>query len=199
MNFFKLLRVSLCSVAFTVLSAGPAFAGMSGDLVSAFHLFPDMSTVANNGGFFGHGQVTDDGVTFTRPYFFSVHINDTQIVIDGFAGQFDHQRFSEVPFNGINLSFDTERRIPNFMINAATNWDEFTADRIYVASNQLFLNFENLDVTTSTRLVLDLTDTYPAPGFPGQDVSPVPEPGNYAMLLAGLALMGVEARRRKRS
>ena len=193
MKFLHLLRLSLLSVVFSLLSAAPAFAGMNGDVVTAFQLFPDKSTISYPDGIFGHGVVADGGITFTKPDFFSVHITDTQIVIDGFASQSDHQRFSEAAFNGINLSFDSEWRIPNFTINAATDWDQFTADRIEVVSKQLFLNFQNLDVTKSTKLVLDLTNTYPEPPV----ATPVPEPGSYAMLLAGLALMGFVAGRRK--
>jgi len=201
MKFIAFLRLSLFSVVFSLLSAAPAFAGMTGGVVTAFQLSPNKSSIYYLHGMFGHGVVADDGITFTQPYFFSVHITDTQIVIDGFSAQFEQQRFTDAEFNGIKLAFDSERKIPNFTINAATAWDEFTADRLEVVSNQLFLNFQNLDVTKSTSLVLDLTDTYPPfdPGFPGPVASPVPEPGSYAMLLAGLAMTGFAARRRKSS
>ena len=199
--YFNLLRKLFLSLALAAVSAGSAVAGMAGYDVAAWDHFIETPTSYERFDLFGEGIIGDGWTTFVNPDIYSVHISDTQIIVDGFAPQFDHQRFSDGFFNGILLGFGTSWQLPNFAIDSSTNWSEFTADRIGSGVGQLALNFAGLDVDRSTRLVLDITDTYPDPGsgFPGSGASTVPEPETYAMVLAGLGMMGLVARRKKKA
>ena len=71
----------------------------------------------------------------------------------------------------------------------------------YVNKGKLF-SFGYLDVTGSTPLTLSLSGTNQVlnSSYTGSiSVTPVPEPESYAMLLAGLGVMGAIARRRNKA
>ena len=85
----------------------------------------------------------------------------------------------------------------------AAEVEYFTASTGDMASNN-FYGFENISFnsiridTTSTESVSYLLDNLQvASSFDGSPVTQVPEPESYAMFMAGLALMGFIARRRK--
>ena len=194
------LRRFFLSIAFTAVTTGTAVAGMTGSDVAASHVLYDPPTIDRIENF-GADHIGPEGVTLTNPGNYVVHISDTQIIVDGFSAQSDRLRFSDMLFNGIDLSFRGPWQMPYFVINPLTNWSDFTADRIFVGGATVRLNFSDLDVTRETLLVLDITDTYPTPGsgLPGAGVSPVPELQTCSLLLAGLFLMGFVAQRRRRS
>ncbi|MYM24964.1 PEP-CTERM sorting domain-containing protein [Duganella sp. FT135W] len=59
----------------------------------------------------------------------------------------------------------------------------FSAANVGISGNVASVNWNGLSFTTDTRVVLN--------------ISAVPEPATYGMLMVGLGLLGVAARRRQ--
>lgn len=173
MQAFSLCRAAVFTTLLSALVA-PAHAALSsGNAIEVTYLYPNPSTVYA-------GPVTVTGATSLNSFagILNIGFSDTSIVmtltvnagINGVA--FDGLKFTDVngslPFN--SLALDT----------AATNYAQFSASRISHQGSSIFINLVDL------------------PGLAGQSIviSAVPEPETWAMLLAGLGLVGFAARRR---
>ena len=160
----------------TLLSAlvAPVHAALSnGNAIEVTYLYPNINTVYTD-------PATVTGATSLNSFagILNIGFSDTSITmtltvnagINGVA--FDGLKFTDV---NNTLSFD------NLALNTvATNYAQFTASRISYQGNSIFVNLVDLH------------------GLAGQSIviSAVPEPETYALLLAGLGLVGFASRRR---
>jgi hypothetical protein len=181
------VRKSLVVAALTAASVGLSSAAQAtlllGTTVDYQYYFPTSTTpvsFADNGNkLVGAGvEVSNIGGGFG-----TMDISDTNIFID--FNQFNG--FNPQPFNGWKLT-DLINNVPaitGVSINAATNMVGFGLSNISFTADQIVVNWTGLSFNSNTVVSLD--------------VSAVPEPSSYAMMLAGLGVMGFVARRRKRN
>lgn len=90
-------------------------------------------------------------------------------------------------FNGYVFTFANAPTISGLSLDPANTSTGYTP-ALSVSGNQVFVNEAGLTLTSSTKGLIDVAIA-PTP--------PVPEPETYAMLLAGLGLLGWTARRRR--
>lgn len=89
-------------------------------------------------------------------------------------------------FTGGNVLFSF---IDGFQASAGNHWDFLLADSI-TGWDSLTVSFNGLNAGLGTHFTFDSSGAH-------LTITPVPEPETYAMLLAGLGLLGFVARRRK--
>jgi hypothetical protein len=167
-----------------VLAAGamPAQATFStGNAVELTYLYPNLNTA-----YPGAGPITIAGPADSVSNFagiLNIHFTDTSILMTLTVNAginpvaFDGLRFTDIhktlSFSGLALDV------------GATNYAEFDASRISHQGDSIFINLVGLHGLTGQRILLS--------------ASPVPEPGNWALMFGGLALLGGVARRRRRT
>jgi len=178
---FKLhskITTFILSIALAVLSAGAAVAGTNGDTVSATYYFPlEDSTYAE----MGIGVVSGAGAVFHGPgESFQLLVTDTQIIAQNF---FTPGFWAPSDFNGFKVTDLTKNFSSSYSIDSSTNMIGFGTTNVSVSGNIATINWQGLSVDENTRVVLNITA--------------VPEPETYAMMLVGLGLVGAIARRRK--
>jgi hypothetical protein len=88
-------------------------------------------------------------------------------------------------FNGYVFNFANAPTITGVTLDPTSTYNP----TVTFNGNQVFLNEAGLTLTSTSMAMLDVTLANNPP--------PVPEPGTYAMLLAGLGLLGWTARRRQ--
>jgi len=177
MKSFNFSRKLVAVAALALLSTGAAMAGTNGDTVNARYFFPDASSVYSD---LGTAVVGGAGANFSGLGYFQLHVTDTQIIADHFAIS---ATWGREPFNGFKVSDLTKDFSQSYSVDGSTNMVGFSAANVAVNGAVASINWNNLSFNTGTRVVLN--------------ISAVPEPETYAMLVAGLALLGVMARRRK--
>jgi hypothetical protein len=91
-------------------------------------------------------------------------------------------------FNGYVFTFANAPTITGVTLDARSS-SEYTP-ALSFSGNQVFINEAGLTLTATTMGLLDVTTA-------GTPPPPVPEPETYAMLLAGLGLLGWTAKRRR--
>ena len=162
------------------LSGSPAVAALSlSDSVRSTYLFPDTSTVYA-------GPQTITGPTDTILNFASfadVTFSPTSIVITTTR----NAGINDVAFDG--FKFEDLNQTLNFASAAlnvgATTYASFVPSRLTTSGpDTIFVNVANLPGLQGEQIVVNL--------------SPVPEPHEWAMMLAGLGLVAWIARRRAR-
>lgn len=89
-------------------------------------------------------------------------------------------------FTGGNVLFNF---IDGFQASAGNHWDFLLADSI-AGWDSLTVSFSGLNAGLGTRFTFDSSGAH-------LSITPVPEPETYAMLLAGLGLLGFVAHRRR--
>jgi hypothetical protein len=106
------------------------------------------------------------------------------------CGPLDCNTVAAIPLPGVNISHTPFNGNPNDIIT------KFYIDRVNVDVGHYLFSF---DVTNNTSDPLALTAM--AGVFPGTGpaVSPVPEPGTWALMLTGLGVVAWAARRRGRA
>lgn len=155
------------------VAAGAAQAGTAGKTITVESRFPDAVTV--NPGYTSTKLVSGAGVDFLQPGY-TCSITDTQV---SFGGWRDEHTFMDYLFNGTVLQ--GAGGWSKYTIDPLSTIAGFTLDRIAVVDGQLRINFQGLSVDQDSRLTINVTA--------------VPEPETYAMLVAGLALVGMARRR----
>jgi hypothetical protein len=119
--------------------------------------------------------------TFGDPSFLSVDFSDSTILITSSIDQFVRSAAITLHFIDANLT------IPRFTavtVNPATNWEEFGADRVAVAPNEISLYLPNGRGLTGQQILLEISALAPEPA---------------AISLAGIgafAAVGLSRRRR---
>lgn len=93
-------------------------------------------------------------------------------------------------FNGYVFTFANAPTITGVSLDSANTSTGYTP-ALSFNGNQVFVNEAGLTLTSSTKGLIDVTTAS------GPPVPAVPEPETYAMLLAGLGLLGWTARRRQ--
>ena len=174
---------SICAACASFIFIGSAHASsIEGDVVNLTTYYPVVGAVAHNDG--------SKAITGTPAVFFDIPGG-----IDGvelFVGA-DHVEFS---FPGYAI------KGPEFHGYVFTNESQnFPEAYALVASNVITLPSGSFYSTVGNAFTVNLSGLQTAPTGGSLTFafinSPVPEPETYAMLLAGLGLMGAVARRRK--
>jgi len=204
------LATALCVVA--TMEAGTANASLVGDEVTVGHYAPDNATPwtylgASAPATFVVQAGTADIYTFyaSYPFGYQVNVEASSILVDfsylfGAAATFpaSSETCSFVPpfpcttvpmsFNGLGVSgLDDSSGNPLQSVDVDTNmggWDSST--RLSFGTDHVLFDWKGLSFDNSTTFSAVLNFA-----------TPVPEPETYAMLLAGLGLLGCAFRRRK--
>lgn len=85
-------------------------------------------------------------------------------------------------FNGYAFSFDGASDIVAVSVNAASN---FMPENMWFTADAIYIDLADIRFTSSSRLLLDVA------------LAPVPEPSSWALLAAGLGLIGLTASRQR--
>jgi hypothetical protein len=176
MKLLTFSRQFAAAAALAFIATGAASAGTLGDTVNATYYFPDSGTVYSD---MGTAVVTGAGADYALGGYFQLHVTDTQIIADHFA--FD-ATWNSAAFNGFKVTDLTKNFSGTYSI-ASSTLSGFSLSNVSVNGNVAEINWAGVSFTTDSSLVLN--------------ISAVPEPATYGMLVAGLGLLGVVARRRK--
>ncbi|MEO5932479.1 MAG: FxDxF family PEP-CTERM protein [Duganella sp.] len=179
MKLLNVMRTAALAISFSVLGMSSAVAGANGDTIKATYYFPTITSQYHEFG----TVVVGSGDTFLDPQGdFQLTITDTQIIADHFTSA---TSWSPARFNGLVLT-NLTKNFSSYTLDSATNMPGFGLSNFSVAGNILSINWQGLSFYPDTQVVLNISA-----------ISAVPEPETYALLLAGLGLMGAVARRRK--
>ncbi len=163
-----------------------------GQTVNYQYYFPDLSTpyaAAANGNY-----LVDSGVEVAN-------VVDGHGTIDfggdGFVISFtDSSSFSSAAFNGFVIS-DVSSTLNSFSsFSLVSNTGVMGTPTLSFDSDHLYVNWEGLSFTGGD-LVFSVNSIADKDNVVTDTISAVPEPETYAMLLAGLGLVGYTARRKK--
>jgi len=173
----KFKYLALAAVAITAISTTSANAALTiGDQISVQFFAPDLNSPdgpPNIVTYSGAGQVVGDN-------------NENQFILSDNSitlGFFDElNSYNSASFNGPILKNLTNS-------SAFTGWtvasDTIDISRFFITGNSLGANLQGLNIFPSTLA------TFSGP------VAAVPEPGTWAMMLAGFGMIGFAARRRQ--
>jgi hypothetical protein len=115
----------------------------------------------------------------------SVDFSDTQIKLSFIdSGVEDSGTFVGVRLRDVLGQIDP---FTSLSVNPSSTALGFAQSRLSLNENNLFLNLAGFSYTEGTQLLLDI------------NAAPIPEPETYALMLAGLAVLGATVRRRKSS
>jgi hypothetical protein len=180
--FGKFLAFGVLTLALTAPTVHAA--GIDGDTVAVNIVYPKDGYL---NGSFGSSIITQGGVTFNEifgeTYTHQFFVTPSSIVFT----QLKRENYKGGDYFGLLLTNLTSTIPGVYKLDMATNTAGFTEASYTTSGNHFQLNL------TGLILVKDATATFnlvPA-------VAAVPEPETWAMLLAGLGLMGSVARRRK--
>ena len=118
--------------------------------------------------------------------FYSADISDTNIFLDFTQFPVSSGTFTGDTFNGFHL-FDVNGTIASFLtvtINNATNVAGLDASRVSFDADNIYVNFAGLTVTPASRVSLDITV--------------VPEPGTFLLMIPALAIFAAIRFQRRR-
>lgn len=168
-------RALFATMLFASFAPQTQAADITGDTVNVTHFFPDSSSVNLDMG----NQVVPTG-SFNYYGIYDVVVSGTFMTVDVHCGT--GCSWSDASFNGMVLTNLTSSSFSGVSIDGSTNYAGFDLSRLSFDANHVYVNLQGLDA--NGYLQVDFT-------------TPVPEPETYAMLLAGLGLLGFAARRRK--
>ena len=193
-----MMRNSLRLIAISValwfgFSASIANAGIfDGQTVNYQYYFPDLSTpyaAAANGDYLVDSAVEVADVVDGH--------GTIDFGSDGFVISFtDSSSFSSAAFNGFVIS-DVSSTLDSFSsFSLVSNTGVMGTPTLSFDSDHLYVNWEGLSFT-SGNLVFSVNSIADKDNVVTDTISAVPEPETYAMLLAGLGLVGYAARRKR--
>jgi hypothetical protein len=171
------MRPLVAFATMAIIGIHRAYAGTTGDTVTMDLRFPAFDSAPQ----LASTQLVTGSATSYDLATFTGTVTNTQIVFDQW--QFSN-KFQDSAFNGVVVT-DQNKGWGRFSIDPSTNMAGFNASDITIKDNMMAVNFSGFLVNPNTRVVLD--------------VAAVPEPASYALLLAGLAMIGCVARRKKSS
>jgi hypothetical protein len=176
MNFGNLSKTFATLALTATFGIGTAHAGLTGDVISVDRAFPTPDVVQNHEGSFTVGE--DAG--YVDGYGYYLLASDNSITILGnYSVNWTESSFSGIVVSDLTKAFDSTWTL------ASNNLIGFDSSDITLSGNKLTINWEGLNTLPGTEIKINFGA-----------VSPVPEPATYAMLLAGLTLLGFTARRR---
>lgn len=173
------LLKSIALSALLVAAALPAQATFSaGNAVEVTYLYPNLATVYPGAGPVIVSSPSDSLSNFAG--ILNIQFTDSSIRMTLTT----HAGINGVAFDGLRLvDVNNTLSFAGFALDtAATNYAQFNDSRITRQGSTIFINLVDL------------------PGKAGQQIllsaAPVPEPGSWALMLGGLALLGGAVRRR---
>jgi hypothetical protein len=183
----RLGRIGALTLFGLILSVNTAHAQLLGATVNVSANYPDVSSLSSDGG----NATVSNAIEYPSGTFssynssWSVDVTDNQLIITN-AGASTGFPFASATFNGFVLKVLSGPTLAWAHVAPASNF--FPIGIAIVGGNELQLDFQGVTAQNFTPLssVIDI-------GF----TNPVPEPETYAMMMAGLGLMGAVARRRK--
>ncbi len=205
-------RIAAAIAAACITWVGPVNASLVGDIVTVGHYFPDGVSAmpgATPPSSFAAAAGNADLYTFynSYPFGYTVNVEAASILVDfsyviqpGLTATWEHETSicvfpagcSTVPasFNGLRVS-DLNDSTGNALqsVLVTTNMSGWSTSRLSFGNDSVQFDWRGLSFDRDTRLTATLEF--------GSVTAPIPEPETYAMLLAGLGLLGFAARRRK--
>lgn len=170
-----------------------ANAGIVGDTVNATYYFPDASSPYSPYGDVPNA-VVGSGIEFASgsnlyPYsYFDVDLSDGGVLVTFVQdAPYSGGRYwweSSISFNGLKLT-NLTKSFDSSTFSSSTNTG-FGESNFNWNGDTLSFNWRGVHFSPGDQIVITST-------------APVPEPETYAMLLAGLGLLGLTARGRKQS
>ncbi len=191
-----MVRIAAIAALMVLASATPAAALLAGKQVSVARLFPDIDTVTPGGGPFITTAVNDAPLLFSpifNQFLFQVSFTDTSIVITSpfVDGNGTIGPPAATPFNGFRVS-DAFGTIDSFnaAVGAGTTVVGFGASNLTFNDDNIFINLIGTAGFTdgASTIVIELSE---------RGIGTVPEPGSWAMLIAGFGIAGAMLRRRR--
>lgn len=146
--------------------------GIGGDTVNVKYYYPNTFTQIDD---FGTQVVSGSGATFVTPNF-NISVTDSQIIVTNFH---DGGWWSSADFNGFVVT-DLTKNFSAYALDPASTMVGLSNANVTNLANSVSVNWQGLAIYPSPVVILNA----------------VPEPETYAMLLAGLGLIGVVSRRR---
>ena len=176
--FAKKISV-LASAALLAFSAVGAHASLVGDTVEGSYYYPDTSTFFED---MGTSVISASGTQFTSDPLVLTVTGDTITANFANAGF-----WFAADFNGFELA-NLSKNFGAITLNSMSNMVGFTNANFSASGNLLTVNWQGLSFTQSTQVIFNVAA-----------LAPVPEPETYAMLLAGMGVIGAVARRKAKA
>jgi hypothetical protein len=167
------------AAALAVLASTATAGILDGQTVRVEYLYPDASTIYpgnGNGNYVVGGGVEVQNLLYSNIFDVDLQSNGLTVIFNNNLGT-----FTGAAFNGFRVT-DINNTIGAFTsFNLVSNTAGFNPVLTFDADN-LYVNWQGINMT---------------PGQIELSISAVPEPETFAMMLAGLGLLGAAARRRK--
>jgi hypothetical protein len=162
------------AAALSMMATFPAHAaGFLGDTVDLTYDFPTLGSVFDNNG----NKVVSPTATFSTIGPLTVKVTADTITVQPDTAP---SVFVNDSFNGIVLTDLTKSKISDVTVASSSTEPGFTSSDFTFTSNSVTVNFAGLSASTSHAFVLD--------------VSFVPEPASWALMIVGFAGLGAALR-----
>ncbi|MBJ7312715.1 PEP-CTERM sorting domain-containing protein [Rugamonas sp. CCM 8940] len=159
------------AIAAAACFGGNAQAKLVGDSITATYYYPNLSTPYDMG-----TVIVGSGVEF-NDLGFTVDVSDYHIEITSKV----FGTYNQSSFNGFTLVDNTNPHAFDELKFAYTTFDSNLKNSIKITGNMVSVNWGTFFTQPGYKIMLE-----------------VPEPASYGMLLAGLGLLSVAARRKKK-